>query len=47
MPHGGPHSAFTAVWFVSVVFLAATGRAVLLTNYTGCVQRCAWRALLG
>lgn len=35
VPHGGPHSAFTASWLLSIVYLAATKRAVLCANYTG------------
>eukprot|EP00698_Gefionella_okellyi_P002962 TRINITY_DN12801_c0_g1_i1.p1 TRINITY_DN12801_c0_g1~~TRINITY_DN12801_c0_g1_i1.p1 ORF type:complete len:714 (+),score=180.38 TRINITY_DN12801_c0_g1_i1:51-2144(+) len=43
VPHGGPHSGWVASYFMSTAYLAALGRAVLLTNYvgsTGYGQKC-------
>ncbi|NWI69860.1 ACPH enzyme, partial [Todus mexicanus] len=35
MPHGGPHSVFTAGWMLYPAALCRTGFAVLLVNYRG------------
>ncbi len=42
-PHGGPHAAITASWFLPYAYLAALGYAVVVPNYrgsTGEVYRC-------
>eukprot|EP00873_Tetraselmis_striata_P005737 jgi/Tetstr1/426001/TSEL_016349.t1 len=35
MPHGGPHHAYPAAYFLPFAFLAATGYTVILVNFRG------------